>query len=92
MLHAVISENSAILELLLSEDEVLLILHVVDLRFHIFDSVRALEFQGEGFDKDLHSTKQAKHKVKVGPLDVVTGKGSTVFQLLTVVLSFRPPE
>ncbi|KAH3668917.1 hypothetical protein OGAPHI_002672 [Ogataea philodendri] len=47
--------------------------------FWMFDGLT-----GQGLHKDLHTTSQSKHQVESRLLlDVVIGKGSAVFQLLT---------
>jgi len=64
LLDVVVREGSAILELLSSEDESLLIwrntFFVLDLSLDVFDGVSWLDiegdgFTGKGFDEDLHS-------------------------------------
>ena len=63
LLDVVVGKSSAILELLSSKDESLLIgrdsFLILDLRFHIVDGVGRLNLEGdglprEGLDKDLH--------------------------------------
>jgi hypothetical protein len=63
LLDVVVGEGSAILKLLSSEDETLLVrgdaLLVLDLRLHIVDGVGRLDLEGdglagEGLDEDLH--------------------------------------
>ena len=63
LLDVVVTQGAAILELLASEDESLLVwwdaLLVLDLRLHVLDCVAGLDlegdgFAGEGFHEDLH--------------------------------------
>merc|ERR1719232_1972752 len=94
LLNVVVRERSAVLELLSSEDQSLLLWRdaflVLDLGFHIGDRVVWLDVQGdrfsrEGLDEDLHGTT-AKTKDKVKGrflLNVVVRKGSAVLQLLS---------
>merc|ERR1711893_532848 len=80
-LDVVIAQSAAILELLSSEDETLLIwwdsLLVLDLCLDILDGIRWLNLEGdsfacEGLDKDLHATTETQHQVECGfLLDVV---------------------
>ena len=82
----------ALLELLASEDETLLVrrdsLFLLNLLFDVFDVVRGLHFQcnglsREGLDKDLHASAQAQHQVEGGLLlDVVVSQSAAVLQLL----------
>lgn len=64
LLDVVVSERAAVLELLASKDEALLVrrnpLLVLDLLFHGLDRVVRINVQGdglarEGLDKDLHA-------------------------------------
>ena len=68
LLDVVVSKGAAILQLLASKDETLLVwgntLLVLDLRLDIINSVRALNLQGNGLaseslNKDLHTTPKA---------------------------------
>ena len=93
LLDVVVCQGAAILKLLASEDETLLVrgdaLLILDLRLHIVDGVRGLHLQGdglagEGLDEDLHTTAKAEHQVKGGLLlDVVVGQGAAILQLLS---------
>ena len=93
LLDVVVSKGSAVLELLTSEDESLLIWRdsflVLDLGLDIFDAVRRLDVEGDGLssqglDEDLHTTSESEDKVKSGfLLDVVVSQSSSVFQLLS---------
>ena len=92
LLNVVVAEGSAILELLSSEDESLLVwgnsFLVLDLLLDVVDGVGRFDFQGdslasEGLDEDLHSSSQSKDEVKGALLlDVVVAEGSSVLQLL----------
>merc|ERR1712038_553689 len=89
----VVGKSSSIFQLLSSEDETLLIwwdsFLVLDFSLNIFDGIRCFNFERNGFscqsfDKDLHSSSQTKDQVKSGfLLDVVVGKCSSIFQLLS---------
>ena len=93
LLDVVIRKSSAVLELLTSEDESLLVwwdaLLVLDLGLNVFDGVGWLNIEGDGLssqglDENLHTTSESQHKMESGLLlDVVIGEGSAVFELLT---------
>merc|ERR1719232_1233010 len=94
LLNVVVREGSAVLELLSSEDQSLLLWRnpflVLNLRLDILDGVIWLDIQGdrlsgEGLDEDLHgTTAKAKDKVEGRLLlDVVVRKGSAVLELLS---------
>jgi len=93
LLDVVVGEGAAILELLTSEDQALLVtgdtLLVLNLGLDIVDGVRRLNLKsdglaGESLDEDLHTTTQTKDEVKGGLLlDVVVGQGTAVFELLS---------
>jgi len=92
LLDVVVGEGAAVLELLSSEDEALLIrgntLLVLDLSLHVVDGVRRLDLEGdrlagEGLDEDLHTTAEAEHQVEGRLLlDVVIRKSAAVLELL----------
>ncbi|KAM0883050.1 hypothetical protein ACQ4PT_031880 [Festuca glaucescens] len=92
LLDVVVSEGPAVLQLLASEDEALLVrgdaLLVLDLRLDVVDGVRGLHLKGDGLasqglDEDLHATPETEDKVEGGLLlDVVVSKGPAVLQLL----------
>jgi len=92
LLDIVVSKGSAILQLLASEDQSLLVrgdaLLVLDLGLHVVNGVGALHLQGdglpsEGLHEDLHPTPQAEHQVECALLlNVVVRKGAAIFQLL----------
>merc|ERR1712165_244329 len=93
LLDVVVAQSAAILELLSSEDETLLIwwdsLFVLNLCLDILDGVRwlNLECDGlacEGLDKDLHTTTETQHQVECGFfLDVVIAQSATILELLS---------
>ena len=92
LLDVVVGEGSAVLELLTSEDESLLVgrdaLLVLDLGLDVVNGVRGLDLEGdglssEGLHENLHSTAETEDEMESGLLlDVVVGEGSTVFELL----------
>jgi len=92
LLNVIVRKGSAVLELLSSENESLLIggdaLLVLDLSLDIFNGVRSLNIKGDGLaseslDEDLHTTAESKDQVKSGLLlDVVVTQGSAVLKLL----------
>ena len=86
----VIREGSAVLELLSSEDESLLVwmdtFLVMDLGLDFLDGVCWLDIEGDGggIDEYLHATKKSEDGMKSGLLlDVVVGKGFAVLELLS---------
>ena len=93
LLDVVVSEGSSVFELLSGKDESLLVgrdtLLVLDLGLDVLDGVRWLDIKGdglagEGLDEDLHTSSKSEDEVEGGLLlDVVVGKGSSVFELLT---------
>jgi hypothetical protein len=92
LLDVVIRERPAVLKLLTSKDETLLVrrdtLLVLDLRLDVVNGVAGLHLQcdclaGEGLDEDLHTTTETEHQVKSRLLlDVVVRESTAVFQLL----------
>ena len=92
LLDVVVGKGTTILKLLSSEDETLLIggdaFFVLNLSLHIVNRVRRLDFQGDrfarkGLNEDLHTSTEAKYKVKGGLLlNVIIRKSATVFELL----------
>ena len=73
LLDVVIREGSAVLELLSSEDESLLIWRdtflVLDLGFDVLNGVSWLNVEGDGLtgkglDEDLHTTSKSEDQVK----------------------------
>jgi len=93
LLDVVVGESAAILELLTSEYQTLLVwwntLLVLNLGLDIVDGVGRLDLKGDGLsseslDEDLHTTTQTKDEVKGGfLLNVVVGQGTAVFKLLS---------
>ena len=92
LLNVVVRKSAAILKLLTSKNKTLLVrrntLLVLNLLLHGLDSVRGLDFEGdglpgEGFDKDLHTTTETEDQVEGRLfLDVVVREGAAVFELL----------
>jgi len=94
LLNVVVREGSAILELLSSEDQTLLLwwdaFLVLDLRLDVLDGVIWLDIQGDrlsgkGLDKDLHGTTSKTKDKMEGRflLDIVVRKGSPILELLS---------
>jgi len=93
LLDVVVRKSSAVLKLLTSEDESLLVgwdtLLVLDLGLDVLNGVCWLNIESDGlssqsFDEDLHTTSESQHKMESGLLlDVVIGEGSAVLKLLT---------
>merc|ERR1711915_1062338 len=93
LLDVVVGESSAVLELLSSEDESLLIgwdtFLVLDLGLDVLNGVRWLNLKGdglssEGLHEDLHTTAKSEHQVESGLLlDVVVRKSAAVLELLS---------
>jgi hypothetical protein len=92
LLDVVVGEGAAVLELLASEDETLLVrgdaFLVLDLGLDVVNGVRGLNLEGdglagEGLHKNLHTTTKPEHQVEGGLLlDVVVGEGAAVLELL----------
>ena len=92
LLDVVIGKSAAVLKLLASEDETLLIggdaLLVLDLGLDVVDGVRGLDFESnglasQGLDEDLHATAKTEDEVKSGLLlNVVVREGAAVLELL----------
>jgi len=93
LLDVVVRKGSAILKLLSSEDESLLIwwdsFLVLDLGLDVLNSVGWLDIEGdgltsEGLDEDLHTTSESEDEMEGGLLlDVVVGESSSILELLT---------
>ena len=93
LLDVVVRKGSAILELLSSEDESLLIwwdsLLVLDFGLDVFDGVCWLDIKGDGLtsqglDEDLHTTSESQDEMESGFfLDVVVGESSSILKLLS---------
>merc|ERR1712227_856503 len=92
LLDVVVREGPAILELLPSEDQPLLVwgdpLLVLDLGLNVLDRVGRLDLQGDGLagqrlDEDLHSSSEAENKMEGRLLlDVVVAESATILELL----------
>jgi len=92
LLDVVVTECSAILELLSGKDESLLVwrnsFFVLDLCFDVLDGVgwfniKSDSFSGQSLDEDLHTTTKSEDKMKCGLfLDVVIAEGSAILELL----------
>jgi len=93
LLDVVVGEGAAVLELLSSKDETLLIwwdsFLVLDLGLHVVNGIRWLDIEGDGLtgqglDEDLHTSTETKDQVEGGLLlDVVIRKGAAVLELLS---------
>jgi len=91
LLDVVITQSTAIFELLSGENQTLLVRRnaflVLDFRLHVVDGVRRLHLQGDGLasqglDKDLHASTETEDKVKGRLLlNVVIREGATVLKL-----------
>merc|ERR1712215_48233 len=92
LLDVVVRECPAILKLLASEDQPLLVwgdsFLVLDFGLHIFDGVRRLHFKGDGLpgqslDENLHTSSQPEDKMEGGLLlDVVVRECPSILKLL----------
>merc|ERR1712136_453481 len=92
LLDVVVRKSTAILKLLASKNQPLLVwwnaFLILDLSLDILDSVRWLHlesdsFASQGFDKNLHSTSQSKDQMKSRLLlDIVVRKGASILKLL----------
>ena len=71
LLDVVVGQSAAILELLASEDETLLVwgnsLLVLDLALHIVDGVRGLDLKGDGLARQGLNEAVAKSALVPGP-------------------------
>merc|ERR1712025_1097245 len=93
LLDVVIGEGSSIFQLLSSKDQSLLIWRnsflVLDFSLDVFNGIRWFNLQGDGLaseslDEDLHTSSQSKNKMESAfLLNVVVGKGSSIFKLLS---------
>jgi len=93
LLDVVVAQSAAILKLLSSENESLLIwgdsFLILDLLLDVVDGVGAFHFEGdgfacEGFDEDLHSSSKSKNEVESGfLLDVVVAQSAAILELLS---------
>ena len=92
-LDVVVSQSTAIFELLSGEDQSLLIrrdsFFVLDLGLDIVDGVAALDLEsdglaGQGFHEDLHTSSKSQDEMEGGFfLDIVVAQGASIFQLLS---------
>jgi len=92
LLDVVVRKSAAILKLLASEDQALLVgwdaFLVLDLRLNVVDRVRRFNLEGdslagESLDEDLHTTTETENKVEGRLLlNVVVRKSATVLELL----------
>ena len=92
LLNVVVGESTAILELLSSEDETLLVrwdtLLVLDLLLHVVDGVGRFDLESnrlarKGLNEDLHTTTETENKMEGRLLlNVIVAQGATVFKLL----------
>merc|ERR1711988_1323306 len=92
LLDVVVRKSSAILQLLASEDQPLLIwgnaFLVLDLGLDVLNAVRGLDVEGDGLpsqslDENLHTSPEPEDEVKGRLLlDVVVRKSSAILQLL----------
>jgi len=90
LLNVVVGESSAVLKLLSSENESLLIWRntflVLDLGLDVLNGITWLDIEGdglsgEGLDEDLHTTSESEDEVESGLLlDVVVSEGSSIFE------------
>merc|ERR1711962_1831605 len=92
LLDIVIRQRPAVLELLASEDQPLLVrgnsLLVLDLGLDVLDAIASLDLQGDGLpcqglDKDLHTSSQPENQMERRLfLNVVIGECPAVLELL----------
>ena len=92
-MDVVVSECSAVFELLSSKDEALLIwgnsFLVLDLGLDGFDGVGAFNIEGDGLagkslDEDLHTSTKAEYEMEGRLLlDIVVSKSTSVLELLS---------
>ena len=92
-MDVVVRESSAVLKLLSSENESLLVWRdsflVLDLSLDILNGVSRLDIEGNGLsskslDEDLHSSSESQHQMESRLLlDVVVRKSSAIFELLS---------
>merc|ERR1712159_315493 len=92
LLNDVIGQRAAVLELLASEDEALLVRRnpflVLNLSLDIVDGIRRLHIEGDGLagqrlHEDLHTSAEPQDQVKRRLLlNVVIGQRAAVFELL----------
>merc|ERR1712066_1008385 len=93
LLDVVVRKGAAILKLLTSEDESLLIwgdtFLILDLSLDVLNGVCGLNIKSDGLtsqslDEDLHTTSESEDKMESRFfLNVVVGKGAAILKLLT---------
>merc|ERR1712179_841493 len=93
LLDVVVAEGTAVLELLASEDQPLLVwgdsLLVLDLSFNVLDGIRRLDLEGDGLagqglHEDLHTSPKPEHEMECALfLNVVVAEGTSVLELLS---------
>merc|ERR1712215_322359 len=93
LLNVVVRKSSSILQLFTSKDKPLLVwgnsFLVLDLCLHIFNGIRWLHLQSDGFaseglHKDLHTPSETENKMECALLlNVVVRKSSSILQLFT---------
>ena len=93
LLDVVISQSAAILELLTSENQTLLVrgntFLVLNLSLDVLNGVGGLNLEGnglsgKGLDEDLHTTTETEHQMEGRLLlDVVIGQSAAILELLT---------
>jgi hypothetical protein len=93
LLDVVVGKSSAILELLTSKNQSLLVrgnsLLVLNLGLDIVDGVGRLNLESDGLssqslDENLHTTSESENEMESGLLlNVVVRQGSTILELLT---------
>merc|ERR1712151_1085017 len=92
-LDIIVGKSATIFQLLSCKDQTLLIrwdtFLILDLLLNVVDgvawlNVKSNSFTCEGFNEDLHTPTETKHKMKSRLfLDVIIGKSATIFQLLS---------
>ena len=92
-LDVVITQSAAILKLLASKDESLLVwgdaFLVLDLGLHVLDRITCFNFQGDGLSgkglyEDLHTSTKTEHQMEGGLfLDVVVTQCAAILKLLS---------
>merc|ERR1711997_892813 len=91
LLDVIVGKSTAILKLLASKDQSLLIwgnsLLILDLGLNVFDGVRSLNLKGDGFtgqglDKNLHTSSKTEDQMQSRLLlDVVVRKSTAILEL-----------
>merc|ERR1712212_1321749 len=91
LLDVVVRKGATILKLFAGKDQSLLVwgnaLFILNLGFHIFNCVRRLNlecngFASQGFDENLHTSSQTEYQMQSGLLlDVVIREGTAILKL-----------